>query len=199
MIQRRTKLVMSGLAAVGGAIAGSQLYLRYLAEREDYLGVTLYSEANYRGRSRILTRAGNPHAFCSLGEVGLPRVGSIRVERMIDAMRPALLNAALAWPWARGAILAAIARDFDEARDSAGHAGSLLASAVNPGLWRIEPALTSEKRSWVRLWADRPTHPVPSRDDDQLWHDVLTDTPDLGSWGTRTRYLQLGIRTAELS
>jgi hypothetical protein len=73
-------------------------------------------------------------------------------------------------------------------------------------LW--EPVPESEARSGVRLWAGRPGYPLPAHDegdpsgkaapgkaaapDAQPWHDVLANTPDLGSWSTRTRYLELG-------
>lgn len=77
------------------------------------------------------------------------------------------------------------------------------------GLW--EPVRGSEARSGVRLWAERPGRPLSAHDEAaspgkaatsgeaavpgaRTWHDILADTSDLGSWSTRTRYLELGYR-----
>ncbi|MEU6927096.1 hypothetical protein [Streptomyces sp. NPDC046631] len=86
-----------------------------------------------------------------------------------------------------------------------------LAGMFSVGLW--EPVRESEARSGVRLWAGRPGNP-PSvhgqvvRSDKAAtsgeaavpgarpWHAILADTPDLGSWSTRTRtrHLELGYQ-----
>jgi hypothetical protein len=199
MVKRRTKLAMAAIASIGGVIAGGKLYLRHQAEREDHLGVTLYSEPHYRGRSRTLTRAGSPQGFCSLSETGLSRVGSIKVQRFTGGFRPAPLEAQLAWGWVRSSVISIISRDLEEARESAYTAASLMRSVLDPGSWRVVSDAVGDRQSWVRLWADRPTYPEPTRDEaaghgKQPWYDVLTDIPDLGPWSTRTRYLELGVR-----
>lgn len=201
MAKRGTKIAIAALASVGGAIVGSQLYLSYLGDREDHLGVTLYSEPHYRGARRTLTRANIAQSPCSLADTGLPRIGSVRVERITDAVRPAMLNVAAGWMWVQSSILSAVSRDFDEALEGGRRAANLLGSALDPETWRLDRELREDRLSWVRLWADRPTRSVPPLDKqadpgEQPWHDVLTDTPDLGAWGTRARYLQLGVRSA---
>ncbi|HEX4226053.1 MAG TPA: hypothetical protein VHZ97_27055 [Pseudonocardiaceae bacterium] len=208
MVNRRTKLALAAIASIGGLVAGGKLYLHYMLEREDHLGVTLYSEPNYRGRSRTLTRAGNPDrfcslpgGFCSLRDMGLPRVGSIRVQRFTDGFRPALIEAPAAWAWARGALFSVISRDFEEARDSAYNAANLSLGVLKPSFWRFEANPAGDRASWVRLWASKPTYPLPPCDeaieaDEEPWRDVLTDIPDLGAWRERTRYLEFGVRNA---
>lgn len=205
MVKRGTKLAMAAIASVGGVIGGvivgGKLYLHYQVEREDHLGVTLYSEPHYRGRSQALTRAGNPESFLSLRDVGLVRVGSVRVERITQAFRPALLDVPAVWGWARSAIISTICRDYEQARESGYYAANLLPTVLKPSMWRADPDLVSHRRSWVRLWADRPTHPVPPCDNtasarDQPWYEVATDIPDLGPWSRRTRYLEFGVSNA---
>jgi hypothetical protein len=165
----------------------------------DRLGVTLYSEPHYRGTSQTLTCTDSPQRLCSLSETGLPRVGSIRVQRFTDAFRPALFNAALVTPpLAWTVITSAISKDPD-ARRWRYRAAAHMLDMLNPNSWRVERDPAGDKQSWVRLWADQPTYPLPPRDeatdpDEQPWHDVLTDAPDLGLWSTRTRYLELGVR-----
>jgi hypothetical protein len=198
MVKRGTKAAIAALAALGGAVTGSHLYLRYLANREDNLRVTVYSEPHYRGLRRTLTLARIPQGVCSLSDTGLPRIGSIRLERVSDAVRPALLNVVAGWSWVRSSAIAVISREFDEALESSQTAVNLLADALNPEGWRLERGLGGDLRSSVRLWADRPTYPAPPVDDEagsdgQPWYDVLTDTPDLGPWSARLRYLQLGV------
>jgi len=199
MVTRRTKLAIAAVASLGGVIAGGRFYLRHQLEREDHLGVTLYSEPHYRGRSQTLARARGAQRFRSLSETGLPRVGSIRVHRFTDGIRPALINAWLAWGWVRSSVISTISQDFDEAVHSGHNAAALMLTVLDPGSWRVERDPAGDKQSWVRLWADRPTYPVPPRDEAaasgrQPWYDVLTDTPDLGPWSARTRYLEVGIR-----
>ncbi|WP_385621600.1 hypothetical protein PXH67_23625 [Streptomyces sp. P8-A8] len=82
-----------------------------------------------------------------------------------------------------------------------------LARMFSVGLW--EPVREPEARSGVRLWAGCPGSPRSAHDEvaspdraatsieaavpgARSWHDILADTPDLGSWSTRTRYLELG-------
>lgn len=201
MVKRGTKIAIATLASLGGVIAGSQAYLYHLASHEDHLGVTVYSEPHYRGRRATLTKARIAQGVCSLRDTGLPRIGSIRVERLTTVFRPALFNMAAGWSWVRSSVIAAISRDFDKALDDSQHAANLLVSTLYPETWQVEPDLREQRCSWVRLWAERPTRPAPPLDaesgpGEQPWHDVLTDTPELGAWGARTRYLQLGVRSA---
>ncbi|MFC0113978.1 hypothetical protein [Kibdelosporangium aridum] len=195
MVKRRTKLAMAAIASIGGVIAGGRLYLRHQLEPEKYLGVTLYSEPHYRGRSQTLTRADTP---CSVSETGLPRVGSIRVQRYTGGFRPAVLELPLAWGWVRSSITSLISRDLEGARESGSNAADLMRSALDPRSWHAERDPALDVQSWVRLWADRPTYPADDElagSGEQPWYDVLTDTPDLGPWTTRARYLELGVRT----
>ncbi|MCE7008138.1 beta/gamma crystallin family protein [Kibdelosporangium philippinense] len=190
-MKRRTKLAIAAVASVGAAIAGGQSYLRRQFERGERLGVTLYSEPNYRGKSQTLTLVRTP--VCALSETGLSRVGSIKVQRLTDAIRPAVLNAALAVGWVRSSFVSAIRREFGDAVESGYNAAGLALSALDPESWRVDRDLADDRQSWVRLWADEPVHPAPPQDD--LWYDVVADTPDLGPWSARTRYLELGVRT----
>ncbi|MCI2419095.1 hypothetical protein MOQ72_16745 [Saccharopolyspora sp. K220] len=55
---------------------------------------------------------------------------------------------------------------------------------LDPGSWHTVRDPAGDKQSWVRLWADQPTYPLPPRDaaagpDEQPRHDVLADVPDL--------------------
>jgi hypothetical protein len=70
-------------------------------------------------------------------------------------------------------------------------AASFLLGLVQPRAWQVERELTEHVRTWVRLWTDQPVDPPPS--DQRRWHEVRTDTADLGPWRTRTRYLELGV------
>ncbi|MCI2424229.1 hypothetical protein MOQ72_43240 [Saccharopolyspora sp. K220] len=198
MVKRRTGLVIAAIASVGGVIAGAVRYQLYQLERWNHLGVTLYSEPHYRGTSQTLTCTDSPQSFCSLRETGLPRVGSIRVQRRTDAFRPALFNV-LVTPLLAWTAITSTTSKVPEAGDWRYRLLEHMLYKLNPNSWRVERDPTGDKQSWVRLWADQPTYPLPPRDeattpDEQPWHDVLTDAPDLGPWSTRTRYRELGVR-----
>jgi hypothetical protein len=195
-VKRRTRIVIAGIASVGGAVAGAQLYLRHQAERMENFGVTLYSQPNYRGTRRTLPCLPSPQNVCALSETRLPRVGSIRVQRVTDTFRPALFYVATLPGWVLRAVLE---HDEREPGDWLDIAAPML-NVLNPSQWRADRHPAGDRQSWVRLWADQPTYPLPSRDDaagpdGPRWHDVLTDIPDLGPWSTRTRYLEFGVRS----
>ncbi len=91
-----------------------------------------------------------------------------------------------------------------------------LASAFSPGC--REPVRPSAARSGLRLWAGHTRVVASARSrrarsrktasgtaasgsvgsgkvalpGAEPWHDALADTPDLASWGSRVRYLELG-------
>jgi hypothetical protein len=198
MVKRRTRLVVAAIASVGGVIAGAARYQRNQLEREDRLGVTLYSEPHYRGMRQTLTCTRSPQSFYALSETRLPHVGSIRVQRFTDKFRPALFSAPAMPSWVWAAITSIADKDPDAAEWRSTVASHIL-NTLNPSSWRAMRNPAGDKQSWVRLWADEPTYPLPPRDeaaspDEQPWHDVLTDAPDLGPWRTHTRYLELGVR-----
>jgi hypothetical protein len=194
MFTRRTRFALSVVASVVGAaagvVAGGTLYERRQLERLDHLGVTLYSEANYRGARVTLRCADDQRNVRSLSETGLPRIGSIKIERFM--FRPALLQVPLAWR--RGALLALIDKDREGAADQLQTATAHVVGMLHPPGWRLERALAEDMGSWVRLWADQPRYPLPPRTpDQQTWRDIRTDTSSLGPWRTRVLYLEFGI------
>ncbi|WP_406274564.1 hypothetical protein OH779_39585 [Actinacidiphila glaucinigra] len=165
------------------------------------------------GRNQTLTWSGGEREVVPLTRVQLPRIGSIRLERLVYRFQPEVRipNMYILWH--------ALTERPDRSDPEDGMAGFIamhqLAGMFSVGLW--EPVRESEARSGVRLWAGRPGHLPPAHEADhsgraapgktaasrevadpgtQPWHDVVASTPDLGSWSTRTRYLELGYHDA---
>jgi hypothetical protein len=195
MVKRGTRIALSLAAGVAGAIAGAAVggtwSVRRQVERMDRLGVTLYSEPHYRGARLTVPCAEGLRDVRALAETGLPQVGSIKVQRFTRTIRPALLHAPAMWAWARGAFFSLITTDTRGAAEQGQTAASFLRGLLTPRAWRVERELTEHVWTWVRLWADQPVDPPPPGD--ERWHDIRTDTADLGPWRTRTRHLELGV------
>ncbi|MFG2359036.1 hypothetical protein [Streptomyces sp. NPDC048521] len=209
-MNRKTRILLAGLASVGGAVAGAGLLYNRRPDRREWLHVTVFSEPGYMGRNERLTWTGGEREVVPLTRVQLPRIGSIRLERLVYRFQPEvrLPNMYILWH--------ALTERPDHTDPEEGLASFIamhqLAGMFSVGGW--EPVRESEARSGVRLWAGRPGRPLPAHDERdptgktapgkpavsgeapapgaQPWHDVLVNTPDLGSWSTRTRYLELG-------
>ncbi|POX57566.1 hypothetical protein C3492_42870 [Streptomyces sp. Ru62] len=199
-MNRKTRILLAGLASVGGAVAGAGMLHNRRPDRREHLWATVFSEPGYTGRNETLTWTGGRREVVPLTRTRLPRIGSIRLERLVYRFQPQvrLPNMYILWH--------ALTERPDPTDPEDGVASFIavhqLAGMFSAGFW--EPVRESEARSGVRLWAGRPGHPPPARDDApsgeaasgaRRWHDVLADTPDLGSWGTRTRYLELGYHS----
>ncbi len=189
-MKRSSRVLMAGLASVGGAIAAAGFQQTHRLRQGERLGVTLYGKPHYRGAHETLAFDPNGSNIRPLSATRLTRVGSIRVQRFVNTFRPALDAPEMLW--------SSVAD-----RTSSEHPTLLRLIAVHrfldPESWQVVREPSGDKQSWVRLWAERPTHPLPQRDesaapDEQPWFDVLVDTPDLGPWRNRARYLELGIR-----
>ncbi|MCL7377952.1 hypothetical protein [Streptomyces sp. 35G-GA-8] len=198
-MKRKTGFLLAGLASVGGAVAGAGLLHNRRPDRGERLHVTVFGEPGYLGRNQTLTWAGGEPAVLPLTRVQLPRIGSITLRRLVYRFRPEVRPPNLYILWH------ALTERQDPTDPEAGvHsfvAMHQLADMFSVGFW--EPVPESEARSGVRLWAGRPGHPPPAHDEGDSsgeaaspgagpWHDILADTPDLGAWSTRTRYLELG-------
>ncbi|MFI1093809.1 hypothetical protein [Streptomyces sp. NPDC020917] len=225
-MKRRKTLLLAGLASVGGAV-GAGLAHNRRRERRERLYVTVFCEPGYLGRNKRLAWNGGERELVPLTEVELPRVGSIRLERLVYRFRPGIRLPSMYF--LRHAVAGRLGRtDPEDAVITGAIAMNQLAGMFSMGEWERVP--TGEARSGVRLWARRPgsAPPVPGEGgaepsgkagsgeatsgeqasaetasgeaaagepaapDARPWHDVLADTPDLGSWSTRTRYLELG-------
>jgi hypothetical protein len=203
-MKRKTRILLAGLASVGGAVAGVGLLHNRQPDRRERLHVTVFSEPGYMGRNERLTWTGGEREVVPLTRVQLPRIGSIRLERLVYRFQPEvrLPNMYILW----NALTERPDRTDPEGGVASFIAMHQLAGMFSVGLW--ETVHESEARSGVRLWAGRPGYPLPAHDEGdpsgkagsgeaaapgaQPWHDVLANTPDLGSWSTRTRYLELG-------
>ena len=209
-MKRKTKIFLAGLASVGGAVAGAGLLHNRRPDRRECLHVTIFSEPGYMGRNKRLTWTGGEREVVPFTRVQLPRIGSIRLERLVYRFQPEvrLPNMYILWH--------ALTERPDHTDPEGGVASFIamhqIAGMFSAGRW--ESVRESEARSAVRLWARRPGYPLPAHEErdpsgkrpsgkaaasgaasaagGQPWHDVLANTPDLGSWGTRTRYLELG-------
>jgi hypothetical protein len=198
-MRRRTRILLAGLASAGGAVAGAGLLHTRRPDRREHLHVTVFGEPGYTGRQQTLTWTGGRPEVVPLTRVQLPRIGSIRLERLVYRFQPEvrLPNMLILWH--------ALTERPDRTDPEGGVAGFIamhqLAAMCSVGFW--EPVPESEARSGVRLWARHPGDPLPTRDEGDSsgraatpsgrpWHDVLANTPELGSWSTRTRYLELG-------
>ncbi|WP_369244306.1 hypothetical protein [Streptomyces sp. R41] len=203
-MKRKTRIFLAGLASVGGAVAGAGLLHNRRPDRRERLHVTVFTEPGYAGRNERLTWTGGEREVVPLTRVQLPRIGSIRLERLVYRFQPAVRLPNMYIPW--HALTERPDRTDPEDGVVSFIALHQLAGMFSAGLW--EPVRESEARSGVRLWAGRPGYPLPAHDEGdpsgkaapgeaaapgaQPWHDVLANTPDLGSWSTRTRYLELG-------
>ncbi|MFI0773468.1 hypothetical protein [Streptomyces sp. NPDC021212] len=190
-MKRKTRILLAGLASVGGVAAAGMLHNRR-PDRRERLHVTVFSEPGYRGRNKRLTWAGNAREVVPLNRIQLPRIGSIRLERLVYRFQPdvRLPNPYFLWH--------ALTERPDRTDPESGIASFIamhqLAGMFSAGRW--EPVRESQARSGVRLWAGRPDRKAAPGEaaapGAQPWHDVLANTPDLGSWSTRARYLELG-------
>ncbi|MFJ8630878.1 hypothetical protein [Streptomyces sp. NPDC093568] len=207
-MSRRTKALLAGLASVGGAVAGAGMLHNRRPDRREHLHVTVFSEPGYRGRNETLTWTGREREVVPLARVPLPRIGSIRLERLVYRFQPEVRLPNMRFLWH------ALTERPDPTDPEEGLAGFIamheLAGMFSVGWW--EPVRESEARSGVRLWAGRPGQPLPAHDagnrsgtaavgraaafGTESWHDIRANTPDLGSWSTRTRYLELGYHKA---
>ncbi|MER5941662.1 hypothetical protein ABT121_30600 [Streptomyces sp. NPDC001928] len=197
-MNRKTRILLAGLASVGGAAAGAGLLHNRRPDRREHLHVTVFSEPGYMGRNERLTWTGGGREVVPLTRVQLPRIGSIRLERLVYRFQPEvrLPNMYILWH----ALTERPDRTDPEEGVLSFIAMHQLAGMFSAGWW--EPVRESEARSGVRLWAERPGQlPAHSEGDRagkaaapgaQPWHDILANTPDLGSWSTRARYLELG-------
>jgi hypothetical protein len=190
---RKARAAFAGVVCVGAAIAGAAFADRRRLRRADELRVTVFSEPGYRGMRRELVCGERVvDDFYSLSELRLPRVGSIMVERVDFRSRSVFEPAQMLWSahtspedpdaalWRRAAI-------------------SSLPYMLDPRTWLAEREPDRDRESWVRLWADYPWYPLPRVDgtagpEEEPWHDILEDTPDLGAWTTRVQFLELGVR-----
>lgn len=197
-MKRKTRILLTGLASVGGVVAGAGLLHNRRPDRRERLHVTVFSEPGYLGRNERLTWTGGAREVVPLTRVQLPRIGSIRLERLVYRFHPEVRppNMYILWH---------ALTERPDRMDPEGGAGSFIAVHQLAGIFSVgwwEPVRESEARSGVRLWAGRPgsapsahAEGDPSDEtasDARPWHDVLANTPDLGSWSTRARYLELG-------
>ncbi|MFD7287744.1 hypothetical protein [Streptomyces sp. NPDC059863] len=198
-MKRKTRFLLAGLASVGGAVAGAGLLHNRRPDRRERLYVTVFNEPGYLGRNQTLTWTGGEPAVLPLARVQLPRIGSIMLRRFVYRFQPEVRPPNLYILW--HALTERPDSTDPEAGVNSFVAMHQLAGMFSVGFW--EPVRASEARSGVRLWAGRPGHPPPAHDEGDSsgeatapgagpWHDIRADTPDLGSWSTRTRYLELG-------
>ncbi|TXL90029.1 hypothetical protein [Streptomyces sp. IB2014 016-6] len=191
-MKRKTGIMLAGLASAG-VVAGAGMLHNRRPDRREWLHVTVFSEPGYLGRNRTLTWTGGEREVVPLTRVQLPRIGSIRLARLVYRFRPEVRppNMFILWH--------ALTERADRTDPEEGVASFIamhqLAGMFSAGRW--EPVRESAARSRVRLWAGRPGGPPLAHDTGdpaggRPWHDVLANTPDLGSWRTRTRYLELG-------
>ncbi|MEV0774865.1 hypothetical protein ACIBLA_07080 [Streptomyces sp. NPDC050433] len=181
-MKRKTRILLTGLASVGGAVVGAGMLHNRRTDRPEHLYVTVFSEPGYLGRNKTLTWTGGAREVVPLSRLQLPGIGSIRLERLVYRFQPQvrLPNMYILWH--------AITERPDRT-DPEGGLASFIAVHQLAGMFSVgfrEPVRESEARSGVRLRAERPGDPG------QPWHDVLANTPDLGDWSSRTRYLELG-------
>ncbi|MDK0520597.1 hypothetical protein [Streptomyces sp. ML-6] len=195
-MKRRTGRILLaglGLAAAGGAVTGAGLLHNRRPDRREHLHVTLFSEPGYRGRNQTLTWTGGEPLVVPLNRTRLPHIGSIRLERLVYRFRPEVRppNGYILWH--------ALTERLDRTDPEAGVFGFIavnqIARMFSMGLWESVP--DPQARSGVRLRTERPGTP-PLTPDAHRWHDVLANTPDLGPWSTRTRYLELGYHRSHI-
>ncbi|MCX4846458.1 hypothetical protein [Streptomyces sp. NBC_00893] len=220
-MKRKTRFLLAGLATVGGAVAGAGLLHNRRPGRGEWLHVTVFSEPGYQGRSKRLIWTGGERKVVPLTRLQLPRIGSIRLERRVYCFEPEVQPPDMYI--LRQALIERLDRRDPEDSMFGFIAVNQLARMFSVRLW--EPVPESEAGSGVRLWAGRPGSPLSAHDEvassdkaatsqkaatydkaatsgeaatsgARTWHDILADTPDLGPWSTRARYLELGYRDA---
>ncbi|WP_405797575.1 hypothetical protein [Streptomyces sp. NBC_01506] len=198
-MKRKTRILLAGVASVGGAVAGAGLLRNRRPRPRERLYVTVFAEPGYLGRNETLMWTGGGREVVPRDRVRVPRIGSIRLERLVYRFRPEVrLPDAYILRQALSERLDPTDREEGVASFVAVHQ---LAGMFSVGFW--EPVGEFDARSGVRLWAGRPGDPPPAHDEGNPsgtpadsggapWRDVLVNTPDLGAWSTRTRYLELG-------
>lgn len=198
-MKRRTGAVLASLAAAGGAAAAAGVLHNRRPDRREHLYVTLFSEPGYRGRNQRLDWRGGRPEVVPRSQVELDRIGSVTLERLVYRFRPQVQPPNPFWLWK------AVTERRDRHDPEEGLAGVIainqLVRAFSFGYW--EQVSEPVARSGLRLWAARPGKPLPAHADGAPaggtgpWHDVLSDTPDLGEWGGRARYLELGYHRGD--
>lgn len=185
MGKRKFRGVAASALATGVAAAAAMTYRHH---RRQNVVVTLFSEPHYGGIRQTFGYDEKAHAVST---TRLPRVGSIRVQRVNYTYRRAydLL------PLLRGAF----SNNKEDREWYGSYAFLALARLIEPSSWLAERDPAGDVQSWVRLWAERPTSP-PARYDEaerrgaEPWRNFLENTPDVGAWGTRTRYIEASVR-----
>lgn len=196
-MKRSTGVVLAGLAAAGGAAVAAGVRHNRRPDRREHLYVTLFAEPGFVGRNQQLEwRGGGRHEVVARAQLELPSVGSVRLERLVYRFQPQVRPPNPYFLW--HAVTDRRDRHDPEEGLAAVVAVNQLARMLSFGYWErvSEPAA----RSGVRLWAARPGKRRPADGDGNgggTWHDVMADTPDLGAWGGRTRYLELGYLGAD--
>ncbi|MFI0821058.1 hypothetical protein ACH4TX_36275 [Streptomyces sp. NPDC021098] len=184
-MKRKSKFLLAGLVSVGAVTAAGMLHNRR-PDRRELLHATVFSEPGYRGRNQTLTWDGGEREVVPLNRMQLPRIGSITLDRLVYRFKPdvRLPNVYFLWH---------ALTERPDRTDPEGGVASFIAMHQLVGMFSMgwwEPVRESEARSGVRLWAGRPGEAAAPGA--EPWHDVLANTSDLGSWSTRTRYLELG-------
>lgn len=192
-MKRKTRILLAGLASVGGAVVGAGIVHNRRPDRREQLHVTLFSEPGYLGRNETLTWTGGGRQVVPLDRTRLSRVGSIRLARYVYRFQPQVRPPNPLFLW--HALTERPDRTDPEGGLSSFIAMHQLAGMFSVGYW--EPVGESEARSGVRLWAGPPGDTRPASDQGDPsgappWRDVLANTSDLGPWSTRTRHLELG-------
>lgn len=150
-MKRRTGIFLAGLAC---AVAGAGLLHNRRPDRRERLHVTIFNEPGYMGRNQTLTWTGGEREVVPLTRVSLPRIGSIRLERLVYRFQPEvrLPNMYILWH--------ALTERPDRSDPEEGVASFIamhqLAGMFSVGLW--EPVRESEARSSATLGrASRPS------------------------------------------
>ncbi|MFC4337725.1 hypothetical protein [Salininema proteolyticum] len=175
MAQR--KKILGALAA--GAAVGGLLAVRRRLTRPPR--AVLYSEPGFRGRQWRRIHDGRAYP---VDGTCLPSLGSVRLERAdyYDALPYALNDVVIAGSMAVG--------------EGADHLARQVASAARHVLRprNLLPVYEDEMvtRTWLRLWETDPDR-ASAEPEDAAWTDILDDSPDLGEWGERARFFQVGI------
>jgi hypothetical protein len=168
-----------GLLAAVSVVVAARLGWQH---RRGRLTVTLYSEPRYRGIRQSFTASQRIHAL----DARLPRIGSVRVAHLECTFR----RSAVFWSLLRSAIT-----DPGNRSEAVGWLGLAALRALDPASWRRERDPAGDIQSWARLWAERPDGEggCHGKNPAGRWHDVVEDTPDLAGWGTRARFIQVGV------
>jgi hypothetical protein len=188
--KHRTATAAGAAAAAGVVVMAARSWARSRRGRGDVV-VTLYSEPGYQGKSQRFSYDRKAYA---LGATRLGAVGSIRVQRLDCTFRRADAFRSLLW---------AAITDRENRGEAAGWLGLAALRALSPAAWRREHDPAGDRQSWVRLWAVRPVSSPSALDehgsqqdeaDAAAWCDFLEDTPDIGVWRERARYIEPSVR-----